>query len=225
MRNVCYLSHPVYGIFVLAAWRQAVWSIDSRAWWGQLGLGNGLLSFKYSIKHKVTDSSLHKFRLPVRCDLSTQRCTAETAAGGRASLLTTFSAQNWAWHPPSTEKLHNGEILDFCQWQWTLKTQYSVPLQEILIVNHPGPRAPKFKPGPYFHNQHLSAAVFVSLSKKRPMRISSYFSKKFMALLITSKKGSWICRQPQVVNEQLLWLIQRDQVFQTKDQAQVLCHF
>ena len=37
------LSYLIYGISEIAAWRQAVWSTDSRAQCGQLGLGDELL--------------------------------------------------------------------------------------------------------------------------------------------------------------------------------------
>lgn len=35
-----------------------------------------------------------------------------------------------------------------------------------------------------------------------------------MVLLVASNRSSWICRQPQVLNEQLLWFVQRDGAFQ-----------
>lgn len=46
-----------------------------------------------------------------------------------------------------------------------------------------------------------------------------------MVLVVAGNRSSWICRQPQVVNEQLLWFVQRDGVFQIKQQAEVLGHF
>lgn len=88
-------------------------------------------------------------------------------------------------------------------------------------MSHAGPRTPKFKPSPSFHNQRLSAAICVPLRKKA--------NEDFLIIkvygFVDTRPERLIYRQPQVVNEQLLWLIQRDQVFQTTDQDQVLRHF
>lgn len=63
----------------------------------------------------------------------------------------------------------------------------------MLCVNHPGPRAPQFRPSPYCHNQQQ----YLYLSPKAGQRLFFTY-KKFMALLI-GKKSSWICGQPQVL--------------------------
>lgn len=63
----------------------------------------------------------------------------------------------------------------------------------MLCVNHPGPRAPQFRPSPYCHNQQQ----YLYLPPKAGQRLFFTY-KKFMALLI-GKKSSWICGQPQVL--------------------------
>lgn len=88
-------------------------------------------------------------------------------------------------------------------------------------MRHAGPRTPKFKPSPFTQLTSLSSNICVPLRKKA--------NKDFLIIKVygfaDTRPERLIYRQPQVANEQLLWLIQRDQVFHTTDQAQVLCHF
>lgn len=75
----------------------------------------------------------------------------------------------------------------------------------------------------FSHLTSFSSNVCIPFQKKASEDFLNIL--KLMALLIAGKKASWIFRQPQAVNEQLLWPVQRDQVFQIKDQTPVLCHF
>ena len=87
-----------------------------------------------------------------------------------------------------------------------------------------GQGLPNSGPAPIFIT-NLSQQQYLPLSKHRPTRISSsHLKKKFTALLTVGKTASCICRGPQVVNTQGLWLAQRDQSFRTQSRAEAMRH-